>query len=427
MKFTHSQNLFQEAQKHLVGGVNSPVRAFRGVGGDPIFIRRAKGANLWDADGNRYIDYVGSWGPMIFGHAPNFVLNAIRRAIRSGTSFGAPTSLEVDLARLVKKIFPSMEKIRFVSSGTEATMSAIRAARGFTGRHKVIKFDGGYHGHADHLLVKAGSGVATLGSPDSAGVPPAFASETLIASFHDIRSVEQLFQQFSGQIAAVIIEPILGNMGVIPPQDHFLQKLRELTTRAQSVLIFDEVMTGFRVALGGAQELYQIRPDLTCLGKIIGGGLPVGAYGGKKEILSCVAPEGPVYQAGTLSGNPVAMAAGLATLKALWEKRPYARLQKLTEQLTTGIMDLAKQRGIPLRINQVGSMWTPFFHGDVVTTVPTARKSDTKQFAHFFHRMLEEGVYLPPSQFETAFVSVAHTEREIDKTLKAVGTALEEP
>lgn len=424
MKCRHSEKLFAEANHHLVGGVNSPVRAFKGVGGNPIFMRRAKGATLWDVDGNRLIDYVGSWGPMIFGHAPNFVLNAIRRAIRSGTSFGAPAEAETQLAQLVKRCLPSIEKVRLVSSGTEAAMGAIRAARGFTGRDKIIKFDGGYHGHADYLLVKAGSGAATLGVPDSAGVPAAFATETLVASFNDLASVEALFTRFRGEIAAVIVEPVLGNMGVIPPEGDFLKKLRAVTTREGAVLIFDEVMTGFRVSLGGAQELYGVKPDLTCLGKIIGGGLPVGAYGGKKEIMSRVAPEGPVYQAGTLSGNPVAMAAGIATLKELTRKNPYPRLAQQTTRLVQGLREAAEASGIPFTINQVGSMWTPFFTEGPVMRVADARRSDTKMFGRFFHKMLEEGIYLPPSQFEAAFVSAAHTEREINKTLNAAKIAL---
>ncbi len=425
MKFAHSQNLFQEASLHLVGGVDSPVRAFKGVGGTPLFIKRAKGASLWDVDGNRYIDYVGSWGPMIWGHAPLFVLNAIRRAIRSGTSFGAPSEAETQLAQWVKRCVPSIEKIRFVNSGTEATMGAIRAARGYTKRDKIIKFDGCYHGHADHLLVKAGSGAQTLGTPDSAGVPSALAQETLVATYNDLGSVAALFQKFPGQIAAVIVEPVVGNMGVILPQANFLPGLRDLCTHEQSVLIFDEVMTGFRLALGGAQELYGVKPDMTCLGKIIGGGLPVGAYGGAQDIMSVVAPEGPVYQAGTLSGNPVAMAAGSATLKELIKSPPYAQLNEASSELMRGLRDIAAQVSIPVQVNQVGSMWTLFFADRPITNAGEARRSDTKRFAQFFHLMIEAGVYLPPSQFEAAFVSAVHTTHEFEKTLQRAEAALQ--
>ncbi len=425
MKNLKSRALFRKAQDLIPGGVDSPVRAFKGVGGTPLFIRSAKGSRMTDVDGNSYIDFVGSWGPMILGHAHPRVLSAIQKTLKRGTSFGAPSELEVQLASEVRRAFPSVEKIRFVNSGTEAVMSAVRVARGFTGRKKIIKFDGCYHGHADSLLVKAGSGAQTLGQPDSAGVPAEFAAHTLIARYNDVASVEAAFQACPGDIAGVLIEPVVGNMGVILPRRDFLPKLREICDREKSLLIFDEVMTGFRVAFGGAQELFGIRPDLTTLGKIIGGGLPVGAYGGRREIMSLVAPEGPVYQAGTLSGNPVAMAAGLETLKILREKKPYKLLNQKTQILKQGLWEIAKERGIPMQVESAGSMLTAFFNEAPVTDADSARRSDTAAFARFFHGMLKNGVYLAPSQFEACFVSTAHSDREIEKTVQAVQKVLE--
>lgn len=421
---TYSKRLFTEARKHLVGGVNSPVRAFKSVGGTPIFISKAKGSHIWDANGTKYIDYVGSWGPAILGHANNEVLKAIADALREGTSFGAPTIREIKLAEIVKQAFPSIDLIRFVNSGTEATMSAIRVARGFTKRSKIIKFDGCYHGHADYLLVKAGSGAETLGIPDSAGVPSEFTSLTLLARFNDIESVKQIFNQNKGEIACVIVEPIVGNMGCIPPKDGFLQELQELTKQEGALLIFDEVMTGFRVAFGGAQQIYKIEPDLTCLGKIIGGGLPVGAYGGSKEIMEQVAPLGPVYQAGTLSGNPLAMAAGLATLKELKSKKVYFELEEKGEFLEKGLKKLANRLGIPIQINRVGSMFSFFFTKDPVTNADDARKVDSEIFKRLFHYLLKEGIYIAPSAFESLFISTTHTKTDLDSTLKAFEKAL---
>lgn len=419
MNHTLSSKLFTEAQKHLVGGVNSPVRAYKSVGGVPPFIVRAKGAHIWDADGNEYIDYVGTWGPAILGHAQPSVLNTLNEVMKSGTSFGAPTALEIQMAVLVKEIIPSIELIRFVNSGTEATMSAIRAARGFTGRNKIIKFDGCYHGHADYLLVKAGSGAATLGHPDSLGVPESFAKETLIAKFNDINSVKTLLEQYSNEVACVILEPVVGNMGCIPPTESFLKDLRQLTEKHKTLLIFDEVMTGFRVSFGGAQELYQIKPDLTCLGKIIGGGLPVGAYGGRKEIMECVAPMGKVYQAGTLSGNPLAMAAGFALLSEIKKQKIYPILEEKGKYLEEGLRRIANQSKIDLQINRVGSMFSLFFTNQPVTDAESARKADGEKFKKFFHVMLEEGIYLAPSAFEAGFISMTHSREDLDKTLFA--------
>ena len=419
MKTDRSASLFAEAQKYIPGGVNSPVRAFRAVGGQPRFIRRGFGARVEDVDGNVYIDYVCSWGPLILGHAHPAVVAAVKAAAESGTSFGAPTEAEVELARLVCRLFPSVELVRFVNSGTEATMSAIRVARAYTGRPKILKFDGCYHGHADSLLVKAGSGVLTFNAPDSAGVTAAAAGETLSAPYNDLATVERIFEAQGQEIAAVIVEPVAGNMGVVPPKPGFLEGLRRLTAEAGALLIFDEVITGFRLAPGGAQELYGITPDLTCLGKILGGGLPVGAYGGRRDIMSLVAPLGPVYQAGTLSGNPLAMAAGLATLRALLEPGSYERLETVSHRLAEGFAEAAREAGIPVRVNRVGSMLTVFFTGDEVTDYEGARRADTAQFARFFHGMLERGVLLPPSQFEALFVSLAHTEAEVEFTVEA--------
>jgi len=425
MTHEKSQQFFDQALIRIPGGVNSPVRAFKAVGGGPIFIKKAKGSWLTDVDGKRYIDYVGSWGPMILGHSQPRVMAAIKGAVKNGTSFGAPTENEVRLAEEVCGAFPSIEKVRFVNSGTEAVMSAVRVARAFTKRKKIIKFDGCYHGHADYLLVKAGSGAATLGVPDSAGVPEEFTSLTLVAQYNDPDSVESLFQKYPGEIAAVLVEPIVGNMGVIVPRNNFLKKLREICDREKPLLIFDEVMTGFRVAFGGVQELSGVVADLTTLGKIIGGGLPVGAYGGKKEIMSLVAPEGPVYQAGTLSGNPVAMTAGLETLSILREEKPYDALNLRTQLLVQGFKEKAEKKGIPVYTERAGSMFTLFFNDQIVTDAHSARKSDTQRFARFFWRMLERGVYLAPSQFEACFVSTVHSEKEIEKTIRVAGKSFE--
>jgi glutamate-1-semialdehyde 2,1-aminomutase len=420
-KTEQSRRLQERAASMIPGGVNSPVRAFGAVGGDAPFIVRGKGSHLWDADDNEYIDYIGSWGPLILGHAEPDVLDAILGAAVNGTTFGASTPSEADLAEIVLAAFPPMQKIRFVSSGTEATMSAIRLARAYTKRKYIVKFEGCYHGHADALLVKAGSGVATMGIPGSAGVPEEFTQFTLALPFNNLSVVEHAFQKFKHQIACVIVEPVVGNMGCVPAADDYLVGLRMLTERERSVLIFDEVMTGFRVAYGGAQELYNIRPDLTTLGKIIGGGLPVGAYGGSKEIMDLVAPLGPMYQAGTLSGNPLAMAAGLATLKRLRDHKAeiYPRLEKLSAQLLDGVTAAAKEAGVVLSHNRVGSMFTWFFNPGPVTDWDSAAKSNTELFAKFFRSMLDCGVYLPPSQYEAAFLGAAHTEEDVQKTVAA--------
>src|SRR6202158_4373477 len=413
------------AESMIPGGVNSPVRAFRSVGGDPRFIVRGKGSHVWDADENELIDYIGSWGPLILGHAEPNVLDAIVGAACNGTSFGASTPSEADLAELVLGAFPHMQKVRFVNSGTEATMSAIRLARAYTKRKYIVKFEGCYHGHADALLVKAGSGVATLGIPGSAGVPEEFTQFTLALPFNNLSLVEHAFQKFKHQIACVIVEPVVGNMGCVPASGGYLAALRLITQREKSVLIFDEVMTGFRLAFGGAQELYAIHPDLTTMGKIIGGGLPVGAYGGPSEIMNLVAPLGPMYQAGTLSGNPLAMAAGLATLRYLREQKNeiYPRLDKLSNELVAGVAAAAKDAGVPLCFNRVGSMFTWFFTPGPVTDWDSAAKSDTEAFGRFFRAMLDSGVYLPPSQFEAAFLSTAHTEEDIQRTINVAKQA----
>src|SRR5438552_5788294 len=424
LKTDKSRKLQKRAEQLIPGGVNSPVRAFRAVGADPRFIVRGSGSRIWDADGNEYIDYVGSWGPLILGHAPPGVVEGISAAARNGTSFGASTSSEADLAEIVMSAFPHIEKIRFVSSGTEATMSAIRLARAYTKRKYIVKFEGCYHGHSDALLVKAGSGVATLGIPGSAGVPEEVVQFTLALPFNDTDALEQTFQKFRHQIACVIVEPVVGNMGVVPPVRGYLEALRTITERDRSVLIFDEVMTGFRLAFGGAQELYAIRPDLTTLGKIIGGGLPVGAYGGPSEIMDLVGPLGPMYQAGTLSGNPLAMAAGYAQLRYLQDhKEIYAKLDKLSGELVAGVAAAAKEAGVPMTYNRVGSMFTWFFTSGPVTGWDTASKSDTESFGRFFRTMLENGVYLPPSQFEAAFLSAAHTGKDIQETIAAAKQA----
>ena len=424
-KTEQSRRLQQRAEALIPGGVNSPVRAFRSVGGDPPFIVRGKGSHIWDADENDYIDYIGSWGPLILGHAEPNVLDAIVSAACNGTSFGASTPSEADLAELVLGAFPNMEKVRFVSSGTEATMSAIRLARAYTKRKYIIKFEGCYHGHADALLVKAGSGVATLGIPGSAGVPEEFTMFTIALPFNNLSVVEHAFQKYKHQIACVIVEPVVGNMGCVPAADDYLVGLRLITQREHSVLIFDEVMTGFRVSYGGAQELYNIKPDLTTMGKIIGGGLPVGAYGGPKEIMDLVAPVGPMYQAGTLSGNPLAMAAGCAMLKQLRDRKGeiYPRIDKLSGQLVDGVMKAAKEAGVPLCASRVGSMFTWFFQDGPVTDWDSAAKSNTEAFGKFFREMLDRGVYLPPSQYEAMFLGAAHSEEDVQRTIEAAKLA----
>ncbi len=423
MNQEHSKQLFQEAQQYLPGGVNSPARAFKAVGGTPPFMVKGKDSKIFDADNNEYIDFVCSWGPLILGHTHPQVVAALKRVVELGTSFGAPTELEITLARLVCDAVPSIEMVRFVNSGTEATMSALRLARAFTGRDKVIKFDGGYHGHADGLLVKGGSGMATLSIPDSPGVPASYAENTLVAPYNDIEAVEQLFQQNEGNIAAVIIEPVAANMGVVPPQSGFLAGLRRLTEGTGALLIFDEVITGFRVAYGGAQTLYGINPDLTCLGKIIGGGLPVGAYGGKREIMAKMAPTGSVYQAGTLSGNPLAMTAGITTLSALGQPGVYEQLEKSTRRLEAGIARAAAENGVEVNISRVASLLTIFFTGNAALNYQSVAASDTVRFGRFFWQLLEQGIYWPPSQFEAAFISLAHSEKDIETTVAAISTA----
>src|ERR1700678_4175838 len=423
-KAEQSRRLQQRAESMIPGGVNSPVRPFGSVGGDPPFIMRGNGSHIFDADENEYIDYVGSWGPLILGHAAPDVLDAIVSAACNGTSFGASTPSEADLAELVISAFPQMQKVRFVSSGTEATMSAIRLARAYTKRKYIVKFEGCYHGHADALLVKAGSGVATLGIPGSAGVPEEFTRFTLALPFNDSKALEQAFEKFKDQIACVIVEPVVGNMGCVPPALGYLEALRAITQHNKALLIFDEVMTGFRLAFGGAQELYGIQPDLTTMGKIIGGGLPVGAYGGPSEIMDLVAPLGPVYQAGTLSGNPLAMAAGYATLSYLRDhKEIYAKLDKLAGEVVAGVTAAADNAGVPMCHNRVGSMFTWFFTAGPVTDWTSAAKSDTEAFGRFFRVMLENGVYLPPSQFEAAFLGTAHTESDARQTIAAAKQA----
>jgi glutamate-1-semialdehyde 2,1-aminomutase len=419
MNIQKSIELFKKAQTLLPGGVDSPVRAFRAVGGQPLFIEKGEGAYLYDVDGNRYVDYVLSWGPLILGHAHPDVVAAVQQAAQHGTSYGAPSPLELELAQMVQQFMPNMEMLRFVNSGTEATMTALRLARAYTRSNKIIKFEGCYHGHADLLLVQAGSGVATLGLPDSPGVPPATVQDTLVARYNDLASVAQLFETYPDEIAAVIIEPVAGNMGVVPPVEGFLQGLREITAQYGALLIFDEVMTGFRVHPGGAQALYDIRPDLTTMGKVIGGGLPVGAYGGKREIMAMIAPLGPVYQAGTLSGNPLAMAAGIATLKVLQTPRLWEQLERASATLAEGIATAAQDAGIPIWQNRVGTMFATFFTKTPVTDWPTAKSSDTEIFGKFFQGMLERGIYLAPSQFEAGFMSAAHGDAEIKTTIVA--------
>jgi glutamate-1-semialdehyde 2,1-aminomutase len=420
---SRSKKLFEEAQRYLPGGVDSPVRAFKAVGGAPLFIKRGQGSRLYDEDGNEFIDYVGSWGPLILGHAHPRVVKAVKKSVEQGSSFGAPTELETTLAKLINEAMPSIEMLRFVNSGTEATMSAIRLARAFTGRSKVVKFAGCYHGHSDGLLAKAGSGMATLGIPSSPGVPAAITADTLVAPYNNVEAVEQLFKDFASDIAAVIIEPIAGNMGVVLPQPGFLESLLSLTREYGALLIFDEVITGFRVAYGGAQSLYRITPDLTCLGKIIGGGLPVGAYGGRRDIMEMVAPSGPVYQAGTLAGNPLVMTAGIKTVTILKESSVYRELEKKTALLQKGIIEAANKAGVDIQLPRVGSMFTIFFAKTPVTDYETAARADTALYAKFFHEMLSQGVYFPPSQFEAAFVSAVHTDEDIKFTVNVAGKA----
>ena len=421
---TVSGRLYEAASRVIPGGVNSPVRAFRGVGGEPFFVARAEGPRLWDVDGRRYLDFVGSWGPLILGHAAKAVVEAVAEAARRGTSYGAPTPLEVEMAETITRAYPSMEMVRLVSSGTEAAISAIRVARGATGRDLLVKFDGGYHGHADSLLVRAGSGGATLSIPDSRGVPAALAALTVTVPFNDLDAVRSVFRARGDEVAAVIVEPVAGNMGVVAPAPGFLEGLRDETARHGTVLIFDEVITGFRVAFGGAQERYRVQPDLTCLGKIIGGGLPVGAYGGRGDLMGQVAPLGAVYQAGTLSGNPLAVAAGLATIEALRDPAVYDRLERLSARFEQGLRSAAAKAGIPLVVNRVGSMLTGFFTDTPVTDYASAKTADTTRYARFFHGMLERGVYLAPSQFEAAFVSLAHTDADIALAARAAAAAL---
>lgn len=426
MTRTRSEQLFQEALHYIPGGVNSPVRAFRAVGGNPFFVNKAHGAHVWDVDGNDYVDYVGTWGPAILGHAHPDIIKAVQEAAANGTSFGIPNPYEVEMARLVCGWVPGLEKVRMCNSGTEATMSAIRLARGFTRRDKIIKFDGCYHGHADSLLVRAGSGALTFGHPDSAGVPAAFTQHTIVLPYNETQPVVEAFRANPNQIAGIILEPVPGNAGLYVPNPGYLEFLREITEANGTLLIFDEVMTGFRLARGGAQERFGIRPDLSCFGKVIGGGLPVGAFGGKAQIMDYLAPLGPVYQAGTLSGNPVAMAAGLAALKALAATNAYEELEQLGAALEAGLRDAAKSAGIPVTFNRCGSMFCGYFTSQPVHNLADAMKSDRERFKRYFHGMLERGVYLAPSQFEAGFLSTAHTEADIDRTVRAAAEVMKQ-
>jgi glutamate-1-semialdehyde 2,1-aminomutase len=420
MNISKSEKLFAEAKKYIPGGVNSPVRAFKSVGGNPVFITRGEGSKFYDEDGNEYIDYIGSWGPHLFGHNPPFIKSALLKAVENGVSFGAPTALEVEMAKLITELVPSIEMIRMVNSGTEATMSAVRAARGFTKREKFIKFEGCYHGHADYFLIKAGSGALTLGIPTSPGVTKGNAADTLLADYNDINSIKELVKQNKNEIAAVIIEPIAGNMGVVKMKDSFLKELQEVCKNEGILIIFDEVMTGFRVAPGGAQELLGVKPDLTTFGKIIGGGLPVGAFGGRKDIMEMVAPSGPIYQAGTLSGNPLAMSAGIAALEYIKNnKSVYAELEKKSAYLESGFKENLNKLGKKYAMNRVGSMMCMFFHEGEVTDFQTAFKSNTQLYGKYYHEMLGRGIYLAPAQFEALFVSTAHSQADLDKTVKA--------
>jgi len=424
MELRRSQELFEEAQKYLPGGVDSPVRAFKMVGGTPPFIKKGQGSRITDADGNDYIDYVSSWGPLILGHAHPQMVAAIQQAAENGTTFGASTELEITLAKMITEAVPSIEMVRFVNSGTEATMSALRLARAFTGRDKIVKFAGGYHGHSDGLLVKAGSGLATLGLPGSPGVPESYTRNTLVAPYNNTEAVAKLFETYPGEIAAIIVEPVAANMGVVPPQPGFLEGLRKLTSDNGALLIFDEVITGFRVAYGGAQSVFGINPDLTCLGKIIGGGLPVGAFGGKKEIMEMVAPQGQVYQAGTLSGNPLAMTAGIETLKILNQPGTYRRLEETFEQLREGVAKSAAACNCEVYVSSFTSMLTIFFTDKPVIDYDSVSKTDTAAFSRFFNHLLKRGIYWPPSQFEAAFVSTAHSQTDINATVEIISEAL---
>jgi glutamate-1-semialdehyde 2,1-aminomutase len=421
---TKSEQLFAEALKYIPGGVNSPVRAFRAVGGTPFFANKAKGSRIWDVDGNQYIDYVGTWGPAILGHAPAKVIKAIQDAAAQGTSFGVPNPFEVTMAKLICSLVPSIQKVRMCNSGTEATMSAIRLARGFTKRDKIVKFDGCYHGHTDSLLVKAGSGALTFGTPDSAGVPAAFTQHTIVLPYNDVEAVTAAFTANPSQIAGIIVEPVPGNAGLFLPKPGYLNFLSEITRSNGAVLIFDEVMTGFRLAPGGAQERFRIRPDLTCLGKVIGGGMPVGAFGGRAEIMDCLAPLGPVYQAGTLSGNPVAMAAGIAALEELAATSAYGQLEESGAALESGMRAAAKSAGVPVQFNRCGSMFCAYFTDQPVHNLADAMKSDRERFKKYFHGMLNEGVYFAPSQFEAGFLSTAHTPADVAQTVQAAARVL---
>ncbi len=425
MKRTQSESLFQEAQKYIPGGVNSPVRAFKAVGGNPLFIAKAKGPRITDVDGNEFIDYVSSWGPLIFGHAHPRIVDAVSRQAQLGTSFGAPTELEIELAQKVTAAVPSLESVRLVSSGTEAALSALRLARGFTGRDKIVKFEGCYHGHGDSLLVKAGSGVLSLGLPDCPGIVADLAKNTLNLPYNDIQAVEQLFRKMGKEIACLIVEPIGGNMGVVPPQPGFLELLRKVTAESGALLIFDEVITGFRVSYGGAQKLYGVSPDLTCLGKIIGGGLPVGAYGGKKEVMDHIAPVGAVYQAGTLSGNPLAVTAGIEMLNLLSQPGVYEDLENKSERLCSGFKKNVKKLGVTATFTRVGSMFSMFFTDQEIVSFDSVKTSDTGLFKRYFNAMLEEGIYIAPSQFEAGFMSAVHTNDDIDQTIAAQSRALQ--